>query len=91
MRPGITDLATLQFRDEESVLDGVDDREHAYMNVVVPIKMKLALWYVQNQSILLDLRILLDTVLAITVGKLIPLRFGPEWAAVAKREIAARY
>ncbi len=83
-RPGITDLATLQFRDEESVLEGLDDREKAYFEIIVPIKMRLARWYVRNQSLELDLRILVDTVLAITVGRIVPMNFGPDWAEIAK-------
>lgn len=69
VRPGITDLATLQFRDEESVLEYAKDRERAYFEVVLPIKMKLALEYVEKQSILLDLKILFLTVWGITLGR----------------------
>ena len=69
VRPGITDLATLQFRDEESVLDGVSDSEQAYIEVVVPIKIKLALEYVDKQSLWLDLKILIMTIWAITLGR----------------------
>jgi lipopolysaccharide/colanic/teichoic acid biosynthesis glycosyltransferase len=87
VRPGITDLATLQFRDEESVLEGVEDRERAYIEIVVPIKIQLARWYVDHQSIALDLRILVDTVLAITVGKILPKRFGTDWADIASEEL----
>ncbi len=87
VRPGITDLATLQFRDEESVLEGVEDREQAYMNIIVPIKIRLAQWYVENRSFTLDLRILIDTVLAITVGKLFPMTYGPGWADIASEEV----
>jgi lipopolysaccharide/colanic/teichoic acid biosynthesis glycosyltransferase len=87
VQPGITDLATLQFRDEESVLEGVEDREHAYMNVIVPIKIRLAQWYVWNRTFALDLRILIDTVLAITIGKIFPMQFGADLADIASDEL----
>ncbi len=83
-RPGITDLATLQFRDEESVLEGISEREAAYLDVILPIKIEMALWYVRNQTVLMDMRILIDTVLAITVGKVWPMTFGPDWASIAR-------
>lgn len=70
VRPGITDLATLQFRDEESVLEQAIDREKAYFEVVLPIKIGLALDYVERQSLLLDLSILFRTVWGITLGRL---------------------
>ncbi len=69
VRPGITDLATLQFRDEESVLAGAQDRERAYIDIVLPTKMKLALDYVDRQSLWLDLKILFLTVWGITLGR----------------------
>lgn len=88
VRPGLTDLATLQFRDEEAVLEGVEDREAAYREVVLPIKIDLMRQYIAQQSLGLDLRILVDTVLAITVGRVFPLRLGPDWAAIARQRLA---
>ena len=70
-QPGITDLATLQFRDEESVLAGAHDQQRAYLEIVVPIKIQLALEYVRNRSMILDLKILFLTVWGITLGRFI--------------------
>ena len=69
VRPGITDLATLHFRDEESVLESAYDREMAYINVVLPMKMKLALQYISESSFLYDLRIIFLTLWGITLGR----------------------
>ena len=69
VRPGITDLATLPFRDEESVLLGAQDIERAYIDIVVPIKMNLALEYVDRRSFWLDFKILFLTVWGITLGR----------------------
>ncbi len=70
VKPGITDLATLQFRDEEACLNGASDYEQAYIEVVLPIKMKLALEYVDKQSFWFDIKILLLTVWAISFGRI---------------------
>ena len=70
VKPGITDLATLQFRDEETVLEFASDREQAYIDVVLPIKLQLACEYVEKWSFWLDIKILILTVWAITFGRI---------------------
>ncbi len=69
VRPGVTDIATLQFRDEESVLAEAIDHESAYIKVVMAIKMEMALDYVQRRSFWLDVKILFLTVWGITLGR----------------------
>jgi lipopolysaccharide/colanic/teichoic acid biosynthesis glycosyltransferase len=65
VRPGITDLASLVFRDEESLLAGANDRERAYVEAVLPAKLKLALEGVARSSLRYDLEILVRTVLIV--------------------------
>lgn len=60
VRPGITDLASLYFSDMDSVL-GSGDVDARYLAEVEPVKNKLRLRYVREQSYLLDLRILVET------------------------------
>ena len=88
IRPGITDPATLQFRDEEAVLEAAQDSEAAYVNVVIPMKVKLALDYVDNWTIRLDLKLLILTVWAITLGRVLarPDRRMAEEAILAVRK-----
>ena len=86
VRPGITDLATLPFRDEESVLLGAQDIERAYIDIVVPIKMNLALQYVDRHSIWFDFKILFLTVLGITLGRFFA-KPGKELAELAIEKI----
>jgi lipopolysaccharide/colanic/teichoic acid biosynthesis glycosyltransferase len=62
VRPGITDLASLVFRDEEALLAGANDRERAYVEAVLPAKLELALEGVARSSWRFDLEILLRTV-----------------------------
>lgn len=68
VRPGITDLATLEFRDEEAILAGAVDVERVYLEKVVPRKLALATRYVDSRSFALDMRILGRT-LAALVGR----------------------
>lgn len=61
-RPGITDIATLVFRNEEELLERAEDTEAYYLAHVVPRKMRLAEIYVRNQSFLLDMKIIAMTI-----------------------------
>ncbi|TCT12620.1 lipopolysaccharide/colanic/teichoic acid biosynthesis glycosyltransferase [Tepidamorphus gemmatus] len=65
VRPGITDLATLEFRDEEAILAGANDVERAYLEEVVPRKLALATRYVDSRSFTLDMQILARTLAAL--------------------------
>jgi lipopolysaccharide/colanic/teichoic acid biosynthesis glycosyltransferase len=61
VRPGITDLASLKYRDEEAILAKSENPEEAYMKQVLPDKIKLAKQYIDQSSFLLDLGIILKT------------------------------
>jgi len=58
VRPGMTDLASLRFIDESSVLARAGDPERAYVEWVLPEKIKLARQYVDNSSLRMDLHLL---------------------------------
>jgi lipopolysaccharide/colanic/teichoic acid biosynthesis glycosyltransferase len=62
VRPGITDLASLKYEDEESVLAAAADWEEEYVRRVLPEKMCLSKEYIQKSSLFLDFRILVATV-----------------------------
>ncbi|MBD3298095.1 MAG: sugar transferase [candidate division Zixibacteria bacterium] len=61
VRPGITDEASIHFRDEERILAEADDAQHAYVEDVLPKKIELAKHYVRNRSFLGDLAIIVRT------------------------------
>lgn len=65
VRPGITDIASLTFRDEESVLKGKEDPEDYYVNYVLPEKIKLAKEYVNKASLRQDISLIVLTILKI--------------------------
>jgi lipopolysaccharide/colanic/teichoic acid biosynthesis glycosyltransferase len=58
VRPGITDLATLVYRDEEDILARAADPELSYRSEVLPRKLALNLEYMRERSFRSDLRLL---------------------------------
>lgn len=65
VRPGITDYASICFRDEGAILRGHADPDAAYIQLIRPEKIRLGLEYVRTYSMRVDLRILARTALAI--------------------------
>jgi lipopolysaccharide/colanic/teichoic acid biosynthesis glycosyltransferase len=61
IRPGITDPASIVYRDEESVLARADDWDRAYREVVLPHKLDLYEQYVRERTFLGDIGIILKT------------------------------
>jgi len=81
IRPGITSVATLHLRDEESILADVDEPDTFYEDILVPLKVKLAMEHVDRNSFTFDLKILCQTVWMLSVGRWWPIE---EHEAVAK-------
>jgi lipopolysaccharide/colanic/teichoic acid biosynthesis glycosyltransferase len=65
VRPGITDLASLEFIDENELLSKAVDPERFYIEEVLPKKLDLQLSYVANRSFGGDLKIIWNTVMRI--------------------------
>ena len=61
LQPGITDLATLEFRDEEERLAAAGDVESYYLEHCLPRKIELNQQYAQQSSLWRDTRIILQT------------------------------
>ncbi len=64
--PGITDPASIKYRDEEAVLAGYDDPDRAYVEVVMPDKIAINLSYAARATVLSDLAVILRTLLRVT-------------------------
>ena len=62
VRPGITGPATLKYRDEETLLAGVDDPERYNREVIFPDKVRVNREYVQQWSLRKDLKYIWRTV-----------------------------
>lgn len=65
VRPGITDPASIEFRDEEELLAKASDPEAEYRDVILPRKLDLYERYVNNLSFINDVKILSRTALAV--------------------------
>jgi lipopolysaccharide/colanic/teichoic acid biosynthesis glycosyltransferase len=65
VRPGITDLASIVFADEGEILKGSSDPDTLYDSVIRPWKNRLALTYLEHQSLALDLRLIGLTIIAL--------------------------
>lgn len=68
VRPGITDYAAIEFRNEEDLLAGYDDAERAYVDLVLPRKIELYRKYIASQGMLTDLVIIFRTLARIATG-----------------------
>jgi len=62
VRPGITDPASLKYRNEETILAETECPEEYYVQHILPDKIRVAREYVRNASFLGDLLILLRTI-----------------------------
>lgn len=65
VRPGITDLAAIEYRDEEQLLARASDPEQTYVSEVLPAKIQLYFRYLERQSFLTDLTIIFRTLYAV--------------------------
>ncbi len=63
VRPGITDLASIKYRHESTILGAAADPEREYRERVLPEKIELARQYVRRASVLYDLSVLARTIL----------------------------
>ena len=63
IRPGITGLASLKYRGEEEILSCSEQPAWLNNHVIFPDKLRLNKYYIDNQTVLMDLSILLQTVL----------------------------
>jgi lipopolysaccharide/colanic/teichoic acid biosynthesis glycosyltransferase len=69
VRPGITDLASLKYRDEAALLDSALNPEDEYLAHVLPDKIRLARDYLQRASFFFDLSLILKTIIKLVDGR----------------------
>ena len=69
VKPGLTGIGSIIFRDEESIISAVtDENPHEfYKRVIAPYKGELEMWYQFNSSFLLDLQLIFMTAWVILV------------------------
>ena len=63
IKPGLTGIGSIIFRDEESIISAVnkEDPHEFYKRVIAPYKGELEMWYQKNRSFFLDLQLIFMT------------------------------
>ena len=69
LRPGLTGIGSIIFRDEEMFLEGKANPRKFYDDHIIPYKNKLELWYVKNSSITTYFKIIFVTAWVIIFSK----------------------
>lgn len=73
VKPGLSGIGSIVFRDEEAMItkkkEEGEDIWHFYVNDIYPHKGKLELWYQQNQSLWVDIKIIVVTIWLILFSK----------------------
>lgn len=64
VRPGITDWASIRFHNEGEIIasSGIADADEAYLKLIRPEKLRLQLKYVKEKTLLVDVKLILDTI-----------------------------
>ena len=63
VRPGITDIASITYRNENDLLSQSDNPEEYYIKEIMPKKLSLSLNYIQTRSFLSDIKLIIKTIL----------------------------
>ena len=68
VRPGITDYASIAYRNENDLLAGADDPEKLYIEKIMPDKIELNMKYLREISPIADLKLIFGTIAAVIRG-----------------------
>ncbi|NVJ49954.1 MAG: sugar transferase [Gammaproteobacteria bacterium] len=68
VKPGITDPASIRFRNEEALLSAQQNPQEYYQNVILPAKLDLYESYIAKKSLGYDLKIIAKTLLSVVKG-----------------------
>ena len=65
VKPGITDFAALEYKDENELLRGVENPEEKYLAEILPAKIEFYRKYIREQSMLTDIYLIFRTLAGI--------------------------
>ena len=68
VRPGITDYASIAYRNENDLLACADDPERMYIEEIMPAKLELNMRYLHEISPLCDVKLIFKTIAAVLAG-----------------------
>lgn len=69
VKPGITDYASIEFRNEEEILAKSENPEKTYRNEILPRKLELNEQYIRERSFFLDINIIYRTICIVLINK----------------------
>lgn len=62
IRPGLSGVGSIIFRDEEKYLEGTENPVEFYENEIIPYKSEVEIWFTNNQSVFLYFKIIFLTI-----------------------------
>lgn len=62
VKPGITDYASIKFRNENDILGKSNNPEEDYINIIMPTKLDLNLKYIDEMSLIYDIKLIFQTI-----------------------------
>lgn len=65
VRPGLSGIGSIVFRDEERLLSGQEDPKSYYKSEIAPYKAELEVWFVKNRSLWLYFKCIFTTLLVV--------------------------
>ena len=95
VKPGITDFSSIIFSDEGEILKDSNDPDLMYNQLIRPWKSRLCLIYIEHQSVWLDMKLVLYTIIGVFSKKMVikwlvsylkSIEIDPIVVQVAKRE-----
>lgn len=63
VKPGITDLASIRYRDENELLGQAENPDEFYINTIMPDKLALNMEYINKSNIFFDIYIIINTII----------------------------
>ena len=85
IRPGITDLASIKYRDEAALLGQSKNPEEEYVTRVLPDKINLGKEYIRRSSVFFDLTLIFKTFLRLFDRVLAPQKIGNQSKVISRK------
>lgn len=63
VKPGITDLASIRYRDENELLGKAENPDEFYINTIMPDKLALNMEYIKKSNVFYDIYIIIETII----------------------------
>ena len=70
VRPGLSGVGSIFFRNEELIMHEVDNADEIYDTIIMPFKGKLEEWYVKNSSLAMYISLIVATIVVVLTGRI---------------------